>query len=319
MDALNSVWVWTGFIVFLMFALVVDAKFSGRYRAGSEHTIKSAVGWTIFWVISALIFNALLWFYLVETADSVIAHQKSLEFFTGYVIEKSLSVDNLFVFFMVFEQLRVPKMYQQRVFNYGIWGAIIMRLGVILIGVWLVVHFHWLLYVMGFFLVLTGIKMMVTSETKKDVTETFIIRLTKKFIRITPTFHEEHFFIRESGRLVATPLFLALIFIEFSDLVFAFDSIPAIFAITQDPFIVWSSNIFAILGLRSLYFVMVRMIHRFELLKYGIALILVFVGAKMMLEPIYAIPTVMSLLVVGAIIFAFTMVSVLKTSKEGVE
>ncbi len=318
MDALNSVWVWSGFIVFLMFALIVDAKFSGRYRAGSEHTIKSALGWTGFWIASALIFNFILWFYLLESADSVIAHTKALEFFTGYVIEKSLSVDNLFVFFMVFEQLRVPKMYQQRVFNYGIWGAIIMRLGVILIGVWLVVHFHWLLYVMGFFLVLTGIKMMVTSETKKDVTETFIIRLTKKFIRITPTFHEEHFFIRENGRLVATPLFLALIFIEFSDLIFAFDSIPAIFAITRDPFIVWSSNIFAILGLRSLYFVMVRMIHRFELLKYGIALILVFVGSKMMLEPIYAIPTMMSLLVVGAIIFAFTMVSVLKTSKEGV-
>lgn len=309
---------WIAFTLFLIAALAADTYFSGRQRSRSSSSIRRALWWTCFWVASALTFNFLLWVYLYETTTPVLAHTKALEFFTGYVIEKSLSVDNLFVFFMVFQQFHVPQPYQQRVFSYGIWGAIFMRLGVICVGTWLVVQFHWLLYVMGIFLFFTGLKIMLVNEKEKDLAETLIIRLVKKCFRVTTEFHQEHFFIREKGAWVATPLFLALIFIEISDLIFAFDSIPAIFAITQDPFIVWASNIFAILGLRTLYFVLAHMIHRFHLLKYGIALILVFVGMKMMIEPWIALPVMVSLLVIATIITVFTCLSAWQSSKQGV-
>ena len=278
--------------------------------------MRIAACWTVFWIACALIFNALLWCYLYLAQGGLAANKIGLDFFTGYLIEKSLSIDNLFAFYMVFEHFRIPAIYQRRVFTYGIWGAVIMRLVIILMGTWLIEHFHWLIYVMGVFLLLTGIKMFFMEEKQKDLTETFIIKLTKRFVRVTHELRQENFFIRKNGLLVATPLFLALIFIEFSDLVFAFDSIPAIFAITRDPFIVWTSNIFAILGLRAMYFLLANMIMRFELLKHGVALILVFVGLKMVIEPWLHISVGLSLGVISIILLVFTVVSVMREQRQ---
>ncbi|HEU5281491.1 MAG TPA: TerC/Alx family metal homeostasis membrane protein [Gammaproteobacteria bacterium] len=318
MHSIANGWIWLGFSLFLVAALVADTVLIGKVSRRSAGLVRTALAWTLFWISCALIFNFGIWVYLYQTTTPAFAHVKALEFFTGYVIEKSLSVDNLFAFYMVFQQFHVPQQYQHRVFSYGVWGAIIMRLALILVGVWLVSEFHWLLYVMGAFLFFTGLKMMFSNEKEKDLAETLVIRLAKKFFNVTTEFHEEHFFIKQGVKWVATPLFLALIFIEFSDLVFAMDSIPAIFAITQDPFIVWSSNIFAILGLRALYFVLARMIERFHLLKVGIALILVFVGVKMMIEPLYKMPVSLSLLAITSIIVLFTGLSVWQSSKKGV-
>jgi len=315
MQQVANIWIWVGFTLFLIIALSFDTFIITRYRDRHRNTIQTALGWTLFWVMLALSFNLLLWFYLRRTTDTVFANARAIEFFTGYLIEKSLSVDNLFAFYMVFEHFRIPVKYQQRVFSYGIWGAIILRLVFILIGSWLLGMFHWLIYVMGAFLLLTGIKMFFVSENEKDLTETFVLRLSKRIFRVTSEFDKEHFFILKNKLYYATPLFIALIFIEFSDVVFAFDSIPAIFAITRDPFIIWSSNIFAILGLRSLYFVLAQMIDKFTLLKHGIALILVFIGTKMMLEPWLHISVGVSLSVIISIIIVFSILSVRYTKK----
>lgn len=305
---------WLGFSLFLVIALAVDAFVISRYRARSHASIRNAVFWTLVWVALALLFNLLLWVYLQRTTDALFANTRALEFFTGYLIEKSLSVDNLFAFYMIFQHFRIPAQYQQRVFTYGIWGAVIMRLIFIMLGVWLLAKFHWLLYIMGVFLFLTGIKMFFMEDNKKDLAETAVMRLAKYFFRVTPEFDEEKFFIRKNKLLYATPLFIALIFIELSDVMFAFDSIPAIFAITRDPFIIWTSNIFAILGLRALYFVLASMITRFYLLKYGVALILTFIGAKMMLAPWLHIPVTISLIVIATIIVIFSMLSLARAN-----
>lgn len=307
---------WIGFSVFVVLALVSDMLFLTKVRDRSERTIRQALGLTIFWVVLAFLFNLFLWGYLYVTTTPQFAHTQSLAFLTGYLIEKSLSVDNLFVFYLIFHQFRIPPQYQQRVFTYGIWGAITMRLGLILIGTWLVAHFHWLLYLMGAFLFFTGVKLCFSEENKKDLAETLLFRWIKRHFRVTTEFHGESFFVRQGKHWAMTPLFVALIFIEISDLVFAFDSIPAIFAITQDPFLVWSSNVFAILGLRALYFVLARMIEKLQYLKYGIALILAFVGFKLMAEPFFKIPTAVSLLTVLMIITVFTAFSVWKMKKE---
>lgn len=272
--------------------------------------MRSAIRWTLFWITSALIFNALLWCYYRYTADLTLANKKGLEFFTGYLIEKSLSVDNLFVFYLVFQQLNIPPHYQRRVFNYGIWGAIMMRLGIIMVGVWLVMRFHWILYLMGAFLVLTGLKMCFAKEIEKDLSKKMVMRMAKRFFRVTHQIESENFFVKKEKYWYATPLFIALIFIEVSDLIFAFDSIPAILAITTDPFIVWTSNIFAILGLRALYFLLSGMVQQLRLLKYGIALILVFVGFKMLIEPWLQLSVGISLMVIIGILVLFSWLSV---------
>lgn len=301
--------IWLGFSTFIVIALALDTVGFGKIGRPHE-SMRAALTWTIIWVSCALIFNGMLWLYLYSEVNLNLANQKSLEFFTGYLIEKSLSVDNLFVFYMVFHHFRIPLAYQHRILAYGIWGAVMMRLGVILIGTWLVSQFHWVLYVMGIFLILTGIKICVTKEKEKDITETMFIRMVKRFMRVTAEIQSNHFFIRKHHVLYATPLFLALLFIEFSDLIFAMDSIPAIFAITTDPFIVWTSNVFAILGLRAMYFLLAGMVERFRLLKYGIALILIFVGFKMVIEPWLDISIGISLAVIVSILFSFGWLSI---------
>lgn len=315
MGDITNVWLWTGFSIFLLIALSIDTFLLQEKHVRSQESMRAILYWTLGWVSLAFLFNGLLWLYLYCTADLVIANQKALEFLTGYLIEKSLSVDNLFVFYIVFHHFRIPARLQQRVLSYGIWGAIIMRLLLILLGVWIVKQFHWMLYLMGLVLFFTGIKIMFVEEKEKDLAETWIIKAIKRVMRVTHEFHENHFFIRKNGLLFATPLFVALIFVEISDLVFAMDSIPAIFAITRDPFIVWTSNIFAILGLRALYFLLAGMVNRLTFLKYGIALILVFVGFKMVSEPWFKIPTSASLGIIAAILLIFAIISV-KRSKN---
>src|SRR3990167_3376384 len=233
----------------------------------------------------------------------------------GYLIEKSLSVDNLFAFYMVFHQFHIPTIYQQRIFVIGVWSAIVLRLLLILFGVWLISQFHWILYLMGIFLFFTGIKMFFVEEREKDLADTWIIKLIKRFIRVTTDIQGQHFFISKNKLLYATPLFLGLIFIEISDIVFAFDSIPAIFAITPHPFIVWPSNIFAILGLRALYFLLAGMAYRLHMLKHGIALVLIFVGTKMLIAPWVEVSVLWSLSIIISILLVFTILSI-KYSKK---
>jgi tellurite resistance protein TerC len=305
-------WLWLGFSLFLVFALSVDTLILDKKHARPHQSIRAALIWTFVWITCALVFNALLWVYLSVTSEQAVANEVALTFFTGYLIEKSLSVDNLFVFYMIFKQLHIPLAYQQRVLSYGIWGAIIMRLLLILLGAWLVREFHWVLYLMGAFLLLTGCKMLFIEAKERDLSQSVIIKIIQRFFRVTHELHEEHFFIRKNALFYATPLFVAVVFVEISDLIFAFDSIPAIFAITQDPFIVWSSNIFAILGLRAMYFLLAGVISRFDLLKYGIALILIFVGFKMVIEPWVHVSIGMSLGFIAGVLVLFTVASVMR-------
>jgi len=316
MQGIASVWLWIGFCLFVIFALSVDTFFIDRRKNLRPRSVKASLYWTAAWISCAFIFAAFLWFYLNQTATRALANQKTLEFVTGYLIEESLSIDNLFVFFLIFHQFRIPAVNQRHVFSYGIWSAIVFRLVLILLGTWLVAKVDWVLYIFGAFLLLTGVKIFFFEREEKDLASGFIFRWLKKHIRITDTLHGDSFFIRQNGLLYATPLLLALIFIEIGDLIFALDSIPAIFAITLDPFIVWTSNIFAILGLRALYFSLAHMVDRFRLLKYGIATILIFVGIKMLIAHWLKIPIIFSLGFIIGILGSFILISLLLPVKE---
>lgn len=303
---------WAGFITFVLSMLAIDLFVLGGKKS-HRVSAKEALAWVILWMSLAFIFAGLLWWYLLETQGRVFADRKTLEFITGYLIEQSLSIDNMFVFVMIFTYFAVPAEMQRRVLLYGVIGAIVMRAGMIFAGVWLVTQFSWLLYIFGAFLVITGMKMLIFANQKPDLEKNPLLRWLRSHMRITPNFHGESFFIRESKSklLYATPMFLVLMLIEASDLVFALDSIPAIFAVTTDPFIVFTSNIFAILGLRALYFLLADMADRFALLKYGLAIILMFVGAKMLIVPWFHMPVQWSLLVVGAILLSSVLLSLL--------
>lgn len=299
---------WAGFIAFVLAMLALDLFVLGGNKA-HRVSVKEAGSWVAAWVTLACTFGVLLWWYLDGTAGREMANRKALEFFTGYLIEQSLSVDNMFVFVMIFTYFAVPPELQRRVLLYGVMGAIVMRAGMILAGVWLVSEFAWVLYVFGAFLVLTGIKMLIFAEQQPDLEKNPLLRWLRGHIRITPVFHGEKFVVRINGLLYATPMFLVLVMIEISDLVFAVDSIPAIFAITTDPFIVFTSNIFAIMGLRALYFLLADMAERFHLLKYGLAIVLVFIGTKMLVMPWFHMPVQWSLTIVGSIILASVILS----------
>ena len=271
------------------------------------------------WVAISLLFAAGLWWYLDGQLGRELATDRTLEFLAGYLIEKSLAVDNVFVWLMIFSFFGVPLALQKRVLAYGVVGAILMRAVLIFVGAWALSRFHWILYVFGAILLFTGVKMWVMAEHKPDLANNSLLKWLGRRIPSTPTLQGEKFFVREDGVLLATPLFFALVFVEFSDLVFAVDSIPAIFAVTSDPFIVLTSNVFAILGLRAMYFLLAGMAERFSLLKYGLAAVLVFIGAKMMLIDLYKIPIAVSLAVVATLIGTSIVLS-LKSSagnKEG--
>ena len=306
---------WIGFVAFVMLMLALDLFVLGGNKA-HRVSVREAAGWTVAWMTLATSFGALLWWYLDTTAGREVANHKALEFFTGYLIEQALSVDNMFVFVMIFTYFAVPPELQRRVLLYGVLGAIVMRAAMILGGIWLVSEFAWVLYVFGLLLVVTGCKMLIMADQKPDLEKNPLLRWLRGHMRIAPGFHGQSFVVRIDGLLYATPMFLVLLMIEASDLVFAVDSIPAIFAVTTDPFIVFTSNIFAILGLRALYFLLADMAERFYLLKYGLALVLIYIGAKMVAMPWFHMPVHWSLLIVGSIVLISVLLSVKLSSRK---
>lgn len=308
-------WMWLGFIAFVLVMLAVD-MFLLHGRDAHKVSLKEALGWSTVWVALALAFNALLWWYLDNEAGREVANEKALEFFTGYLIEKSLSVDNIFVFITIFGYFAVPAEYQRRVLLYGVLGAIVMRAVMILAGAWLIAQFHWVLYLFGIFLAITGIKMLIFAGHEPDLAKNPILRWLRNHLRITEHYHDERFFVSLGGVRHVTPLFLVLVLIEATDLVFAVDSIPAIFAITEDPFIVFTSNLFAIMGLRALYFLLADIAGRFHLLKYGLAVVLILVGIKMLIAQWYKIPVMATLGLVALILASSVALSLLTSSSR---
>ncbi len=305
MESIGTWWMWAGFFALVLVMLAIDLFMVG---GGKQHRVsfKEAATWSGIWVGVSLLFAAAIWWYLDGVAGREVANTKSLEFITGYLIEKSLAVDNVFVWLMLFSFFAVPLELQKRVLIYGVLGAIVLRTIMIFAGAWLIAQFHWILYVFGAFLLLTGVKMWWFADEKPDLENNRVVKWLRGHMKITTELEGERFFVfrEEAGRLVryATPLFLVLVLVEITDLIFAVDSIPAIFAITTDPFIVLTSNVFAILGLRAMYFLLADVADRFSLLKYGLALVLMFIGVKMMLIDLYKIPVGISLAVVAVII-----------------
>lgn len=294
---------WIGFTIFVLAMLALDLFVLGGRKA-HRVSVREAGIWVVAWFVLALSFAGLLWWYLNDALGAEVARTKTLEFITGYLIEQSLSIDNMFVFVMIFGYFAVPPELQRRVLLYGVLGAIVMRAVMIFAGAWLIQQFSWVLYVFGAFLMITGIKMLLFTNADPDLEKNPLLRWLRTHLRITSTFHGDHFLVRKDHVLWATPMLLVLVLIEASDLVFALDSIPAIFAVTTDPFIVFTSNIFAIMGLRALYFLLADMAERFHLLKYGLAIVLIFIGGKMLAVPWIHVPIHWSLPIVAGIILA---------------
>jgi tellurite resistance protein TerC len=321
METIGTWWMWAGFFAIVLVMLAIDLFIVG---GGKEHRVsfREAATWSCIWIGVSLAFAGALWWYLDGAFGREIANQKALEYVTGYLIEKSLAVDNVFVWLILFSFFAIPLELQKRVLVLGVLGAIVMRTVMIFAGVWLISQFHWLLYVFGAFLLITGVKMWWFAEQKPDLANNPVIKWIKQHMKVSDALHGERFFVMKedaaSGKLVryATPLFLVLILVELSDLIFAVDSIPAIFAITTDPFIVLTSNVFAILGLRAMYFLLADMADRFSLLKYGLALVLIFIGIKMLLIDLLKIPVLFSLGVVAAIIATSIVLSLRKSGRE---
>jgi TerC family integral membrane protein len=265
-------------------------------------TLKQAASWSLVWVSLSLLFNFGFWYYLNETAGRAVADTQALAFLTGYLIEKALAVDNVFVWLMLFSYFAVPANLQRRVLIYGVLGAIVLRTIMIFAGSWLVSQFQWLLYLFGAFLLFTGIKMALAKEDDSAIGDKPLVKWLRSRLRMTDSLEGERFFVRRNGILFATPLVLVLILVELSDVIFAVDSIPAIFAVTTDPFIVLTSNLFAIMGLRAMYFLLANVAERFSMLKYGLSVILVFIGIKMLIIDFFHIPIGISLGVVAGIL-----------------
>ena len=305
MNTVGTPLLWGGFAVVVAIMLAIDLLLQGR-RGAHAMTMKQAAAWSLVWVTLSLLFNAAFWWYLVQTQGREVADPQALAFLTGYLIEKSLAVDNVFVWLMLFSYFSVPAALQRRVLVYGVLGAIVLRTIMIFTGSWLISQFDWLLYVFGAFLLFTGVKMALAHEDESGIGDKPLVRWLRGHLRMTDTIDNEHFFVRKNGLLYATPLMLVLILVELSDVIFAVDSIPAIFAVTTDPFIVLTSNLFAILGLRAMYFLLAGVAERFSMLKYGLAVILVFIGIKMLIVDFYHIPIAVSLGVVfGILVMTF--------------
>jgi tellurite resistance protein TerC len=282
-------------VIFNVFVLGLLALDLGVFHR-KDHAVgmREAAIWTVVWISISLLFNVGVYFYA--------GPEPALQFLTGYLIEKSLSVDNIFVFVMLFSYFNVPSIYQHRVLFWGILGALIMRGILIGVGAYLIAQFHWVIYIFGAFLVFTGIRMAVQKDENVEVESNAVVKLLRRVMPVTQQYRGHDFFVREGGRLFATPLFVVLLIVETTDLIFALDSIPAIFAVTQDPFIVYTSNVFAILGLRAMYFLLAEVVTKFRFLKMGLSAILVFVGIKMLIEGFYHIPILVSLGVIASIL-----------------
>ena len=306
MHSVGTPMLWGGFAVVVVIMLAIDLFLQGR-RGAHGMTMKQAAAWSLVWVTLSLLFCAAFWWYLASTEGRAVADPQALAFLTGYLIEKALAVDNVFVWLMLFSYFAVPAALQRRVLVYGVLGAIILRTVMIFAGSWLITQFEWLLYVFGAFLLFTGVKMALAKEDETGIGEKPLVKWIRGHLRMTDTIDNEHFFVRKNGLLFATPLLLVLILVELSDVIFAVDSIPAIFAVTTDPFIVLTSNLFAILGLRAMYFLLAGVAERFSMLKYGLSIILVFIGIKMLIVDFYHIPIAVSLGVVFGIL-ALTLI-----------
>jgi tellurite resistance protein TerC len=317
MESIGNVWLWSGFGAVVLGMLLVDLVVVG---GGKENkvSLRAAGAWSVVWIVLSLAFAAVLWWFLDETAGRAVANQKSLEFVTGYLIEKSLAIDNVFIWLLLFSYFQVPITLQKRVLVFGVLGAIVLRAVMIFAGAWLIAQFHWVLYLFGAFLVITGIRMWRMGDEDPDLAANPVIRWVRAHMKITTEFHGERFFTMQNGTRYATPLFMALVLVELSDVVFAVDSIPAIFAVTTDPFIVLTSNVFAILGLRAMYFLLANFASRFSLLKYGLAVVLVFIGTKMLLAEVYEVPVGVSLGVVAAIIGMSVWLSLRRSARDNV-
>ncbi|WGO83238.1 TerC family protein [Arsenophonus apicola] len=292
---------WVIFTIVIAVMLLIDISLQGKHK-GREITVRQAITWSLIWISLALLFALGLWFYFKQTTSLTIANRQTMAFLTGYLLEKALAVDNVFVWLMLFNYFSIPVNLQRRVLIYGVLGAIVLRTIMIFTGSWLVSEFHWILYLFGIFLLFTGIKMFFVKENDQSIDKKPLVKWLGSHLRMTNTLHDERFFIRQQGILLATPLIMVLILVEISDIIFAVDSIPAIFAVTTDPFIVLTSNLFAILGLRAMYFVLSGIAEKFSMLKYGLSIILIFIGIKMLLMDIFHIPTAVSLTIVAAIL-----------------
>lgn len=318
MQTIAPIWLWATFGAIVLVSLFIDfvvLKKQGSHDIG----VKEALNWSLVWIALSFLFNGLFWWAVKDSTGSIeIANTKSLEFLTGYLIEKSLAVDNIFLFLMIFTYFAVPKEYQKRVLMIGIIGAIVLRTVMILVGGWLLAQFHWILYVFGAFLILTGIKMWLAADHEAELDDHPALKLLRKFMHVSKSYDGEKFWTVENGKRIATPLFMVVCMVALTDVIFAVDSIPAIFAITSDPFIVLTSNVFAILGLRAMYFLLAAVANKFHLLNYGLAVILVFIGTKMCIVDFYKIPVLVSLGVVVGIL-ALTMLLSVRTAKTQVK
>ncbi|WP_312393879.1 TerC family protein [Mixta calida] len=316
MQTVGTPLLWGSFSVVVLLMLAIDLFLQGR-RGAQTMTLKQAAAWSLVWVSVSLLFAAAFWWYLDGSAGREMANTQTMAFLTGYVLEKALAVDNVFVWLMLFGYFAVPPAYQRRVLIYGVLGAIVLRTIMIFAGSWLVTQFSWILYLFGAFLLLTGIKMAFSKEDDENsVGDKPVVRWLRSHLRMTDNIEGEKFFVRRNGLLYATPLLLVLIMVELSDVIFAIDSIPAIFAVTTDPFIVLTSNLFAILGLRAMYFLLSGVAERFSMLKYGLAIVLVFIGIKMLIVDIWHIPVSVSLSVVGTILGLTLLINALVNRKN---
>jgi tellurite resistance protein TerC len=302
----SQLFLWVVFNVFVLGILALDLLV--LHRKAHAVSLREAAAWSCVWVSLALIFGLGVYFFR--------GAEKGLEFLTGYVIEWSLSVDNLFVFLVIFSYFAVPAVYQHRVLFWGILGALVLRATFIATGTALLANFHWMIYVFGGFLIFTGIKLLFAGEGKIEPEKNPAVLLVRRFMKVTPDYEGQRFFIRRHGKLWATPLFLVLVVVETTDVIFAVDSIPAIFAITLDPFIVYTSNVFAILGLRALFFLLAGVMEMFHYLRVGLSFVLCFVGAKMLIVDFYKIPIGVSLGAVGGILLLSILASMLRQWKQ---
>ena len=317
METIGTLWLYLAFFGIVIVMLLIDF-FGFRQQQGQEVKIKTAAYWSIAWVSVASLFGAGLWLYLQQTAGIAIANAKVMEYFAGYLLEKSLAIDNVFVWLMIFAAFAIPPALQRKLLLYGVLGAIVLRTIFIFIGAWFVQEFSWILYIFGAFLVYTGFKFLKGQEDDPNIEDMAILKWLRKHMRITPHMEGDQFFVRKSGLLWATPLFLVLILVEASDVIFAVDSIPAIFAVTTDPFIVLTANLMAILGLRAMFFLLSGAASKMHYLPYGLGIILVFIGFKMLMLDVFHMPIWISLSFI-VLVLAITAILSIRHSKKSNE
>ena len=316
------VWLWIGFVVMILFFLALDLGVFNR--KAHVISIPESVGWSVVWVTLAFGFNGIIYFLYenhvfgigAEIGHALSGEQASLQFFTGYVLEKSLSIDNIFVIALIFSYFNVPALYQHKVLYWGVLGALIMRAVMILLGASLIKRFDWIIYVFGVILLVTAVKLLIARHDNIEPEKNIFVKIVKRFFLVSDGFHGERFVIRQNRQIVFTPLFIVLLVVESTDLLFAVDSIPAIFAVTQDPFIVFTSNVFAILGLRSLYFALAGVLERFRYLKMSLVFVLAYVGVKMLVSHIFPIPTLASLAIISGILSIGLFASLFASKKD---